>query len=743
MKTRILVFFLSTSLCYKLSAQELFNFYNDLSGTSVTSNNDFMHYGPPMGLGRYYDYKAINLNYNGEYVMDLGWIPWGNQNLLDPAIELYDAVNQESKYLVKYEIEVVSFPFSVDCAFPSLDNPDGGCGDGSSIDRTLNVPDDLIYHSNSDEWIYPTTATYYTNKLARIVKKNCIRIGPVGLLSNQDNPECLVSASFAEAFGPFYDRTVLPHTILKHTVTLFCGSTDNVPINSFSFLVDLTRGKMREYPFTDVNAASSVIAEHDIIIRPEIYAPEIADATDYSAQDNCDYYKESSALNACPLICGINILGSTIDYTPFAVGDDNDCLSSIAPTYVPVLNLSDNFSNGIAQRLPFPSYSLILSTFPRSGKGSVPAGYTATPGGGIMTPIVTAGSEIVHRYTIDKNIDLYKINPIEQIIYNPSEVFITSGADNFKFPSNYTFKTIRATFPYKCDVAADNIPENGGTYNDPREVPVTTDLFVDSHDTYGYPTNDHKYASVYHLESGSKVTVQTCVKLFDCTFDVQTGSELFFEDWFNQINVNRFGILLNGGKLTKGQSHFYFQDKNEQDKILEFQSASTIEAGSNVTSTIAQGPYTVETNADVTFVANDEITLSDGFTASAGSEFDARISPVTIPPCSAHRPANTHTTLDYMQKASEALQQLSSASISPNPTNQNTEIKFSVNSLKYLSLKIFDAYGREVKTIIDNIEFKTGSYTYNFDTSILNPGVYYCKLFSGEEEETMKLIKIN
>lgn len=191
-------------------------------------------------------------------------------------------------------------------------------------------------------------------------------------------------------------------------------------------------------------------------------------------------------------------------------------------------------------------------------------------------------------------------------------------------------------------------------------------------------------------------------------------------------------------------SLFYFQNKTETDAILEFQSGSTIEAGSYVDVSSTFGPYTIDPNADVTFIANDEITLSDGFTASAGSEFNAMILPAIIPACPPHRSANSiHTTLDYQKKANEALKLLLNASLSPNPVSQNKEMKFSINTLKHLSLKLFDTYGQEVKTIIDNMEYKTGTYVFSIDASRLISGVYYCKLYSGEEEQTIKLIKID
>jgi hypothetical protein len=56
-------------------------------------------------------------------------------------------------------------------------------------------------------------------------------------------------------------------------------------------------------------------------------------------------------------------------------------------------------------------------------------------------------------------------------------------------------------------------------------------------------------------------------------------------------------------------------------------------------------------------------------------------------------------------------------------------------------LKVFDVLGREVSTII-NKDFKAGSYTVDYNASVLPSGVYFYKLTSGDFTETKKMVLV-
>jgi hypothetical protein len=75
----------------------------------------------------------------------------------------------------------------------------------------------------------------------------------------------------------------------------------------------------------------------------------------------------------------------------------------------------------------------------------------------------------------------------------------------------------------------------------------------------------------------------------------------------------------------------------------------------------------------------------------------------------------------------------------PNPFNPSTEIGFRVSGLGFVSLKVFDAMGREVATLV-NERRAPGSYSVRFDANGLVSGVYFYRLQAGSFVETKKLM---
>ncbi len=76
----------------------------------------------------------------------------------------------------------------------------------------------------------------------------------------------------------------------------------------------------------------------------------------------------------------------------------------------------------------------------------------------------------------------------------------------------------------------------------------------------------------------------------------------------------------------------------------------------------------------------------------------------------------------------------------PNPFNPSTTIEFSIPKSSYVTLKIFDALGRQVAQLIDEYK-QAGSYSRTFDASRLASGVYYYRLSTDNGfSETKKMI---
>ncbi len=63
----------------------------------------------------------------------------------------------------------------------------------------------------------------------------------------------------------------------------------------------------------------------------------------------------------------------------------------------------------------------------------------------------------------------------------------------------------------------------------------------------------------------------------------------------------------------------------------------------------------------------------------------------------------------------------------PNPFNPSTTIRFSIPSEDFVTLKVYDVIGREVKTLI-NEKKSVGKYEIDFNASQLASGIYFYQI---------------
>ena len=77
----------------------------------------------------------------------------------------------------------------------------------------------------------------------------------------------------------------------------------------------------------------------------------------------------------------------------------------------------------------------------------------------------------------------------------------------------------------------------------------------------------------------------------------------------------------------------------------------------------------------------------------------------------------------------------------PNPFNPSTKITFGISKSAFVSLKVFDALGREISELV-NENLKQGSYEVLFRGDNLTSGIYFYKLTAGNYSETRKMMLI-
>lgn len=75
----------------------------------------------------------------------------------------------------------------------------------------------------------------------------------------------------------------------------------------------------------------------------------------------------------------------------------------------------------------------------------------------------------------------------------------------------------------------------------------------------------------------------------------------------------------------------------------------------------------------------------------------------------------------------------------PNPFNPITRIKYSVPKQSFVSIKIYDVLGREVKTLVNEMR-TAGNYEVDFNASYLASGVYFYRMESGDFTDVKKFV---
>ncbi len=77
----------------------------------------------------------------------------------------------------------------------------------------------------------------------------------------------------------------------------------------------------------------------------------------------------------------------------------------------------------------------------------------------------------------------------------------------------------------------------------------------------------------------------------------------------------------------------------------------------------------------------------------------------------------------------------------PNPFNPTTTIRYSLPSSRHVALKIYDILGREVITLVNELQ-AAGNYNIKFDAIKLSSGLYFYKITAGSFSKVRKMMLI-
>jgi hypothetical protein len=77
----------------------------------------------------------------------------------------------------------------------------------------------------------------------------------------------------------------------------------------------------------------------------------------------------------------------------------------------------------------------------------------------------------------------------------------------------------------------------------------------------------------------------------------------------------------------------------------------------------------------------------------------------------------------------------------PNPFNPSTVINYQLPVNSLVTLKVYDAIGREVITLVNEVK-EAGYYSVTFEASRFSSGIYFARLQSSEKVQIKKMLLI-
>lgn len=274
-----------------------------------------------------------------------------------------------------------------------------------------------------------------------------------------------------------------------------------------------------------------------------------------------------------------------------------------------------------------------------------------------------------------------------------------------EYASNYqgTFEGVFSnTWVYNS--IGDNYVSHGtGTVANTQGINVTTRItFSPAQIEYKLPV---EYQSTWTYEGQQTVAATTTIPFIgdQTTTIVQQKTRNFTVDGYGLIT-------LPGGKTLNA---------------LRIREESTL-TGSGVNSSSVTYRFLTKTGEVVS------LTLADGVTANSGTVNISAVSWTTgdgtSVPTSVKEIAGLPSDFSLSQNY-------------PNPFNPSTQIQFSIPSQEFVSLKVFNALGKEVAELV-NRNLAAGNYSVDFNASTLSSGIYFYTITANNFSATKKMILV-
>lgn len=252
-------------------------------------------------------------------------------------------------------------------------------------------------------------------------------------------------------------------------------------------------------------------------------------------------------------------------------------------------------------------------------------------------------------------------------------------------------------------------------------LPANKGLDLNSHyvNRSGSPINGEVYANLHTVEAGQVQRVADILFLnnteltlppqqvttIEKTFMFPQSSHIIYMWSHSHEHTTAFEVRRSGG-MNDGQL-VYFSNDWHHPPILHLDPPLTINAGEGLT---LKTTYNNGTNDTIRF----GLQSSDEMQILYGAYYTGSV---------------LHTETDKPLPSQFALEQNF-----PNPFNPSTSLRYSIPGRSFVTLKVFDLLGREVRTLVQVFQ-PAGRHVISFEAGGLPTGVYVCRLQAVPEND--------
>jgi hypothetical protein len=177
---------------------------------------------------------------------------------------------------------------------------------------------------------------------------------------------------------------------------------------------------------------------------------------------------------------------------------------------------------------------------------------------------------------------------------------------------------------------------------------------------------------------------------------------------------------------------------NSDEILVGTLSTGTYSASNSITST-----GTVNSGANVSFIAGNNILLQPPFTVQAGAAFSATIgsfSRIPFTPLSyAFIPVRQPSTLDHTISIQNDFES-NVFTVYPNPANDFITIEWDLKNESETKIQLLGISGQIIRTIISK-KFKSGLQKTEVNISDLKPGVFFILIKKNNKSSIHSFIK--